>query len=54
MAVSRSYIRCLKKLGVTRKKTFTYSEKPEKEREVYVKQIAKIPEKSEYMSMNTA
>jgi hypothetical protein len=34
-----------KKLGVTRKKTFAYSEKPGKEREEFLKRIAKIPEK---------
>jgi transposase len=34
-----------KKLGVSRKKTFTDSEKSEKEREEFLKQIAKIPEK---------
>jgi hypothetical protein len=33
------------KLGVTRKKTFTYSEKSEKEREAFLKEIAKIPDK---------
>ena len=32
------------KLGVTRKKTFTCSEKSEKDREEFLKQIAKIPE----------
>jgi hypothetical protein len=32
------------KLGVTRKKTFTYSEKSEKEREAFLKGIVKIPD----------
>jgi hypothetical protein len=35
----------VKKLGVTRKKTFTYSEKSEKEREEFLKQLIEIPEK---------
>jgi transposase len=41
-----------KKLGVTRKKTFTYSEKSEKDREEYLKRIAEIREKTVYMWMN--
>jgi hypothetical protein len=32
-----------KKLGITRKKTFTYSEKSEKERDAFLSDIAKIP-----------
>jgi predicted DNA-binding protein YlxM (UPF0122 family) len=34
-----------KRLGITYKKTFTYSEKSEEEREAFLQRIARIPEK---------
>jgi hypothetical protein len=42
----------VKKLGVTRKKRFTYWEKSEKEGEKFLKQSTEIPEKNGYRWMN--